>query len=356
MLPRLRLYRHDALVIPRPYGIDVDEQRRLWEGCGSELVSHHMRTGELQRFTLDAMAGRPAFQTFCVAGKVVITLGDAPCYVVFEPATGEAKQVALSSDKPIVWYGLKLPGGRIVLFDRANRHAIILDHPDAPPRDVPCPWLCDLSAGTLASDGLVYIFVGDPARLIRFDPASEVFVDTHPLPWPDVGVTGRVEHDGVLYCADSAGGRLLPLDLATQDWGEPIATPDHGKTYGFIGQGVAFQGCAYFCLSTYAHRSRLDTTTGKIILPPPGTPMTVDGRTPRFLDRFLAFDPTTRSFDYLIAPPQPDGVPLLCYAWSDDKRLAITGTVLPYREPGVVDAADMGAWLIVQSEAAGATA
>jgi hypothetical protein len=228
----------------------------------------------------------------------------------------------------------------------------MLDHPDVLPRVVPCPWLCDLSFGSLGSDGLIYVFAADPARLIRFDPASEQFIDTHPMPWPEVAVSGRFEHDGVLYGADSAGGRLLPLDMATQQWGEPIVTPDHGKVYGFIGQAIPFKNRGYFCLSTYAHRSRLDTKTGKIILPPPGTPMTVDGRTPRFLDRFLAFDPATRSFDYLIAPAQPDGVPLLCYAWSDEGRLAITGTVLPFHEPGVVDAADKGAWLIVQSESA----
>lgn len=352
MLLTLHAYRHDDLVIGRPYGIDVDEQGRLWEGCGDELVSHDLRTAELHRYKLAAMAGEPAFQCFCVAGKVVITLGAVPFYAVFDPATDEAQKVAIPGDKPIVWYGQKLVGDRTVLFDRANRNVLILDHPDALPRVVPCPWQCDLSYGSLASDGLIYIFVADPARLIRFDPSTERFIDEQAMPWLEVGATGRFEHDGVMYVADSSGGRLLPFDMATQQWGEPVATPGYGKVFGFIGQGIAFQNRGYFCLSTYACRSKLDLKTGKIIPPPPGASITTDGRTPRFLDRFLVFDPATKSFDYLIAPTQPDGISLMCYAWSDDKRLAITGTVLPFHEPGVVDAADKGAWLIVQSEVA----
>lgn len=343
------LYRHDSLVIPRPYGVDVDHEDWLWEGCGHELAAHNLRTAELRRYTLDEMAAHPAFQSLCWDGKIVITLGEEKFYVVFDPASGRARRVEIPGEKPIVWYAAKTPDGRALLFDRGNRTALLLDGPDATPRPLACPWACDFASGTPCSDGLIYIFVGDPARLIRLDPRAERFIDVQPLPWPQVGVSGRFEHDGILYAADSAGGQLLPLDLATQCWLDPIPTPGHGKLYGFIGLGFACNDVGFFCLSTYAHRSRLDLKTGKIILPPTGTPMTVDGRPPRFLDRFLTFNPSNREFGYVVAPAQPDGVPLLCYAWTDGRRYAITGTVLPFHEPGVVDATDKGAWLVAQS-------
>lgn len=349
MLPPTWAFRHDELFIPRPYGIDVDHDEWLWEGCSTELVAHNLRTAELKRLTIPEMGGYVAYQTFCWDGKVIITLALGPWYVVYEPATGKAVRVPIKGEKPITWYGTKVQVSgkqKLYLYERGHRQLLILDAPDAPPRYVQCPYTCDFASGSQHGDGLVYTFAADPHRTIRFDPVSEKFIDEKPTPFPEVAISGRFDHKGILYGADSAGGRLLPLDLKTQQWLDPIATPDFKRVYGFIGGGFSFQCKGYFCLSTYANRSRLDTKTGKIIIGP--GPISVDGKPNRFMEKFIVFDPETRGFDYLEAPRQPDGVPLLCYPWTDGKRFAITGLVQPYTAPGDV-LPEQGYYFILQS-------
>lgn len=351
MPPIVHLYRHDSVVCPRPYGIDVDPDDTLWEGVNHDVLTHSLRTGEHRVFTIPEMRGRVAYQCFAWQGRIVMTLVDF--YLIYDPKTGRAEPRKLPGENPIAWYGTKLGergGDKLILFERAGGHAVVLDNPRDEPRVFKCPHPGDFSGGSYQSDGLIYVTLGDPARLMRFDPKTGEFDEPRALPWPEAGISGRFEHGGTLYCADSAGGRFLPLDMKTQRWGEPIPVPDYGKVFGFIGGGFSFKGKAYACLSTYSHRSRLDLKTGKIIMPKEGERITVDGRSPRFLERFLGFDPATKKFDYLFSPPQPDGVPLLCYPWTDGERFAITGHVLPFHEPGVVDALDNGAWLVMQSE------
>ncbi len=348
MLPPTFAYRHDDLFIPRPYGIDVDAQDWLWEGTTNDrLLAHHLRTAERRIIHLPALAGHVVYSTFVWDDKLVLTLGDAPFYLVYTPATGHCRQVPLAGKKPIVWYGARLPNGKLLLCDRGGGAALLLDGPDAAPRAIPCPYAGDFGHASVHGDGLAYTFMGDPARVVRFDPASEKFVDERPLPWPEVGVSGRFDHRGVLYCADSAGGRLLPLDLATQRWFDPIAHPDHRKVFGFIGGGFSFQGRGYYCLSTYSARSRLDRSTGRVIVP--DGPLSVDGKPYRFMQHYLVFDPETRAFEYLTAPAQGDDTTvLLCYAWTDGQRFAITGLALPHDEPGV-PRREQGYWLVLQS-------
>jgi transglutaminase-like putative cysteine protease len=345
------LYRHDEVVCGRPYGCDVDEGGWLWEGCGADrLTGHHLRTAAWRQLSVPWMGGRPAYQVFAWEGKLLCTVGEAPFFVVHDPVRQTCLQREVPASRPIVWYGTKAAGNKVLLFERSESMVLVLDRPDAQPRVVACPFPGQLASGWAQSDGLVYCPLEDPARLARFDPATERFVDVYSAPSPEATLNGRHEHRGVLYTWDSARGRILPVELGTGRWLDPIATPDHGSVYGFLGGGFSFRGRAYLCLSTYAHPSRLDPKTGKIVVPE--GPLTVDGRPPRFLERFLVFDPETRRFEYLAAPAQPDGVPMLCYHWTDGERFAITGIVIPFDapdEPGH----QVGPWLVLQSEPAG---
>jgi len=344
------LYRHDELSISRPYAFDVDEDDWLWEGTSrNRLMGHNLRTAEFRLVRIPEMAGEVVYSVFAWHGKLVLEFGHAHYYLVCDVRTGEAVRKALPGDNPITWYGTKLPGDKLMLADRGQGRAVILDAPDADPRIIPCPYEGDFSGGTVLSDGLLYTFLGDPARLVRFDPAAERFVDERPLSWPEAGISGRFEHDGVLYAADSSGGRLLRLDMKAQQWLDPIPHPDHGKVFGFIGGAFGLGSKGYFCLSSYAHRSRLDTKTGKIIIP--DGPLSVDGRPPRFLERMLVFDAEAGTFDYLTAPEQPDGVPLLCYSWTDGERFAVTGVVVHWDEPGVPGPV-FGPWIVLQNREA----
>lgn len=350
MPPTVHLYRHDSVVCSRPYGFDVDPDDTLWEGVNRDIITHNLRTGAYRVFTIPEMQNRVAYQCFAWQGRIVITLVDF--YLIYDPKTGRGEPRKLPGENPIVWYGTKVRGDAgesLVLFERAGGHAVVLDNPCDEPRVFKCPYPGDFASGTHHSDGLIYVMLSDPARLLRFDPSCGRFEEPLALPWPEAGISSRFEHAGTLYCTDSAGGRFLPLDMKTQKWGEPIPVPGYGQVFGFIGAGFQFKGKSYTSLSTYAHRSRLDLKTGKIIMPKEGDRITVDGRSPRFLERMLEFDFTTKKFDYLFAPPQADGIPLLCYTWTDGERFAVTGQVLPFHEPGVVDALDNGAWMVMQS-------
>ncbi len=350
MASEIWMYRHDEIQTGRPFGFDVDEDDWLWEGgVRDRLVGHNLRTAEVVQIPVPEMGQRPIYQAFAWEGKLVFTLGDAPFYLVYDPARRTCIRREIPASRPIVWYGTKTPNGKVVLFERTESKALVLDGPDAEPRAVACPFDGQLAGGWAMSDGCLYSPLSDPARIVRFDPVKERFIDENRSPFPEAALGGRHEDGGILYTWDTAGGRLLPIELGTGAWLDPISTPDHGSLYGFLGGGFSFQGRAYICLSTYAHPSLLDVKTGKII--PPEGPLTVDGRPPRFLDRYLVFDSGTGDFDYLVAPEQPDGIPLLCYNWTDGERFAITGTVIPFAEPGVPGEI-FGSWIVLQNEPA----
>lgn len=351
MVPKTWMYRHDEIVVPRPYGVDVDEDDWLWEGCGAgRVVGHNLRTNAMRIIPVPEMSGHVVYQAFAWQGRLLMVLGTGvPHYLVLDPQTGRCERRDIPAHKPIVWYGTKTPQGKVILYERSESLALVLDAPDAAPRVVPCPFGGHIAGGQACTDGLIYSSLTDPGRMVRFDPADERFVDENPAPFPEATMSGKTEHGGVLYCADSARGRLLPLRMATGEWLDPVPTPDHGEVYGYVGGAFTFGGKGYYCLSTYAHASRLDTETGKIVIPE--GPLTVDGRAPRFMERYLVFDAAARTFDYLVAPQQPDGVPLLCYAWTDGARFAVTGIVIPFAAPGEPGPI-CGPWLVMQSQEA----
>lgn len=351
MIPETWLYRHDEIECPRPYGIDVDENDWLWEGCGHDrLVAHNLRTAELRLVHLPQMGGHSVYQVFAWQGKLLLTLGHGPHYLIYDPPSGDCIRRTIAGHKPIVWYGTRTPNGKLLLYERSTSNVLVLDAPDAEPRIVACPFEGQLASGTPLSDGLVYSSLSAPSRIIRFDPETERFLDETAGPFPEAGLSGQFEHDGVMYAADSAGGRLLALDMASRQWQEPIPTPDHGEIYGFIGAGFNMGSTGYFCLSSYAFQSRLDPRTGKIITPD-GWDVGVDGHFPRFLQHYLVFDAKTREFGYLTVPEQPDGIPLLCYNWTDGERFAITGIVIPFARPGEPGTA-FGNWIVLQNQKA----
>jgi len=300
------------------------------------------------------MGGGAVYQVFAWQQRLVLTLGQGSHYLVYDPSSGNVFRRRIPGDSsiiwPIVWYGTRA-GDKLLLYDRARSDVLVLDAPDAEPRVVSCPYEGQLASGTLLTDGLVYSSLSDPCRIIRFDPQSETLLDETDCPCPEAGLSGMHEYDGVLYLADSAGGRLLALDLASLQWREPIPTPAHGEIYGFIGGGFSMGSKGYFCLRSYAFRSRLDPETGKIITPE-GWDVGVDGHFPRFLPSFLVFDAQTGQFSYLTAPEQSDGIPLLCYSWTDGERFAITSIIIPFTRPGEPGATH-GHWLVLQSDEAG---
>ena len=352
-LPELRLFRHPEIVTQRPYGFDLTADGWLWEACGAgTLYAHHINTGEVRLVTLPESRGHSINQMICFGGQLVGIVPDYKGYLLYDPVTGACSYPELPGDNTIVWYGGRLPDGRLALYDRGMGRLLLLDEPGGAVKAVVCPFAGSEAAGHIANgqvlgDGLSYSFVRDPAKIIRYDIAADRFVDEIPFAVAEAGPSGCIDADGVAYIADSAGGRLLPFDMRTGRWLDPLPVPGHGSVFGFIGSCQPFQGCGYFSLSTYRFPSRIDPRTGDLILPD-GWEIGVDGRRPpRFLDRQLAFDPATGAFDFLTVPAQPDGTPLICYAYGDAERLIFTGYLIPPDERGH-PSDQPGQWLVWQ--------
>ena len=361
-LPSMHLYRQPEIKTHRPYAFDVDAAGWLWEGQqGNLLYRHNVDTAESAKVPLGITRGRGACDVKVFGGMLVIAVQDGAEYVVYDPASAEAWPRPIPGETPHIWYMSKLPDGRLVLYERHHSRLLILEEPLGEPRLVKCPYEGNIGGGFLGrSDGLLYMAVVDPARLIRFDPRTNRFVDELACSRPEASFTGRVEHSGTIYFADSSMGRLLPFDIAGESWGDPIAVPGHGEQFGFVGGSAEFGGLGIFATSSYRYRSRLDMTTGNIITVHPVTGervspeeagVGVDGRPHRFLGQQLVFDPATHEFGFLAVPEQPDGLPLLCYNWSDGERLYITGHIIPFGVPGE-PSRHPGDWIIFQSHAA----
>ncbi|MAE60263.1 MAG: hypothetical protein CMJ49_02785 [Planctomycetaceae bacterium] len=349
----MHLYRHPAIQTHRPYAFDVDDDGRIWQGCNDGLYSHDPQTAHAQHIRPVALLDKPLLSVLHFHGEVITVHGAADHFTAFNPTTRAAAVHKVPGPNPIIWYGAKA-ADKLILFDRSDRGALLLyDAPDAKPRRIQNPWdHVGLASGHVIDDATIVMFKAEPAAVVLFDAASESFIDSIDCPIPDTSFTGMLHHDRRLYLADSTGGRLLVLDLNTKSWLDPIPTPDHKDVYGFIGASFQRGPTAYFCLSSYNHRSRIDHRTGKLIIPK-DSGLGVDGRPHHFLDRFLVFDAPTRSFDYLTAPAQPDGYPLICYSLNTGDRIFIAGYVMPFDADGH-PSGHPGDWLVWQNFSADA--
>lgn len=354
-------YRQPEIVTQRPYGFDIDEAGWLWEGQRNNLLyCHNIHTAEARTVPLGLTRGSGACDVACFGGMLVVTVQNGAEYLVYDPVAQVTHARPIPGEDPHVWYTQKLPDGRLVLFERHYNRLLLLTEPLGEPLVIDCPYTGNIAGGRVGHDGLLYMSVINPARLIRFDPARNQFVDEIPCPRTDASLGGCIFHDGMLYSADSPRGVFYSLNVQTGVWQEPIPVPGYGEVFGFIGGSASHQGKGYFALSTYRYPSRIDPATGKIITVDPATGEAVspeiaaigcDGKPHRFIGRQLVFDPAAQAFDFLDAPAQPDGEPLLCYNLSTPAGLYMTGYVIPHAAPGEASR-HPGDWLILQSHPA----
>lgn len=352
MGPESWLYRHDEVDGEPSGGGDVDAQGWLWySGAANRLWGHHLATARWRQLAIADMGGRQATRVLAWCGRLVVILGPRPYYVVVDPDTGTSCRQPLPRPVTQVTDGAASPGGEcLLLFDRDTGQVLKLDAPDAAPRVLHSPCSGAWATASWARDGHVYLTMVEPARIVRLDPATERFAPPEALPWPAAMPTGRFEHQGLLWVADTASGRLLPLGLDRQRWLEPVPVPDLGAPWRGIGTGFGCGGRGYFRLTAAAaHTAQngdVQCHAAAADRPRQGADRAAGG-----LDRLLVFDPEGGGFDWLVAPPQPDGVPVLGPGWSDGRQFAVTGVVAPVTEPGEPPA-PRGTWFVLQSQPA----
>lgn len=348
---RMRFHRCPAVQITRPFDFCFDADGRLWESYGTSLIRYDPRAAEaIQRIT-PGLEGRRGNALARLGESLLFFHYAADDFTVLDPHTGVAERRPLppktDGTTHDIWFCLET-AGKVLAFDRGQNGAVLVfDRTDAPPRRVACP-LGDLELidGQPLPDGRVLMPTAGQVAVLLFDPVKEAFTDTISSEYQVSFAWGAMYHDGLALIADTSGGRFLVCDTRAKRWREPIPTPDYGRVYGYIGQGFQIGSRGYFNLNTWQGNEAIDRKTHQLHTPPGYKTQTVDGKRMHFLDRFLVFDAATQRFDYLISPPQADGVAEMCYSKYQDGQVFITGHIIPVKpgEPWEYKAGDYCVW------------
>lgn len=331
---QMHFYRTPDLQIGRPFDFCFDGAGNLWESYGRSLIRYDPRTAQAGKIIPQAIEGRVGNALARLGESLVFFHYAAGDYMVLDPRTGGSGRFPLPAkpdgDVYDIWFCIEAHG-KVIAFDRGqNGSTLVFDKPGALPRRIPCPFGdLEMIDGMALEDGRVMIPTAGKLALVMFDPEREVFTEVIPSEFELSFVWGFMFYEGKAFVADTSGGRLLVCDTVAKRWIDPIPTPDYGKLYGYIGQGFQIGSRGYFNLNTWKGHEGVDRKTHQLKTPPGYATNTVDGRRMHFLDRFLVFDAATGGFDYLVSPPQPDGVAELCYSKFQDGNLFITGHVIP---------------------------
>jgi hypothetical protein len=111
----------------------------------------------------------------------------------------------------------------------------------------------------------------------------------------------------------SLRGKIVPFDFRAKRWCRPLAVPEYGRRFGFLGGPVLYRGRYYFSLSTYN-----------------GTDTGCDGKPYHFCNAILEFDPQSRKFEFLTLEAT-DGYYQIAYMLSARGEFYATGSNI--REP-----------------------
>lgn len=355
-------HRFPQIQIGRPYDFCLDADGDLWESVGSLLIHYSPSTGMAEFTKPAAMKGKRGNAIARLGDRLIFLFSLARDYMVLDPRTGDSSLHALPP-KPDggvydIWFYLEA-AGKVLAFDRGeNGGVLVFDTPGGPARRIACPeGDPHLVCGMLLGDGRVLIPTAEHLSLLLFDPVAERFTRAIASEYQVSFTWCCMAWENRAYIADTSGGRLLVCDLERGAWLDPIPTPDYGTLYGYIGRGFQIGSRGYFNLDTWLGQEGIDRKTHALHVPPGYETNTVDGRTLRFLDRFLVFDAATGQFDYLVAPPQADGVAELCYSKCHNGEVFITGHVIPV-EPGAemqYKAGDYCVWRISTAQAQAAS-
>jgi len=302
-----RIYRvdlkMDPAVVQRFLAMSMDDRGYVWIGNSTKtLFRYNPRDGSVKIIPMPGSipVGQFIASALAVNRKVYLLLEKSPVLAAYHPETGDFTTWKLPSAQPNIWYGASVEHSPyLYLFDRdvlglikwdtrKDTHAFIHY-----PYPGPLPW-----AGTyVKGENALYCPVWNGNKIVRLNLATSRFDGEYPTPWKGAEPTGVVPLGDKLYVSDRLNGRLLVFSLASHSWGRAVPIPEYGKIFGFVGGGIAYQGIAYFSLSTYKSQAG----------------DSVDGKPYHFLDRFLAYDPTRGKFGYLQLPHQPNEYPQTAY-------------------------------------------
>jgi len=197
---------------------------------------------------------------------------------------------ASARDKRIYFYstGRSGVGSAVVVWDPAAHTGEVFPCPYALSGDLYMTFM-EESRGELWGS----TYTGND--LVRFDVRRREWTGHWKSPLAGATPTpANAVFGDTLYVSDHLGGRLLPFDVSSGTWGEPIPVPGYREWFGYISGGWVFRGLIYFVHSTWI-----------------GGNDSLDGKPHHFLGSLTVFDPQSRAFSRLDIPARP-GEEFMC--------------------------------------------
>lgn len=275
---------------PRLLGMSMDDEGFIWLGSTHRIIYRYdPRTGTADEIKLPFNSSTS--QTLCV-GKKVYLLGQSwPKLMIYDRTAKKFSEAAYPTAKPDVWYGTDVGDGRhFYLFDRGSTGVIKWDTTTDTGKVIPYPYKTVLpsSGQFVASDGAIWCAVWDftggkyiPVGVARLDIKKDAFTGWAPFPKDDAVSKPFTDAKATLFYPRTLEGKLVPFDIKEQRWCKPIAVPEYGTRFGFIGGGTLHDGRWYFAISTYN-----------------GTATGCDDKPYHFCNSLLEYDPKTSKFAF----------------------------------------------------------
>ena len=234
-------------------------------------------------------------------------------------------------------------GGRyLFLFDRGSAGLIRWDTQTDTGRVVPWPYQAPVPSGGRFEprDRMVWCHVWDysgglytPIGIARYDPAADKFIGWFPFPAAGADLPEYTDPATAFFVPETLKGKLYPFDFKAGHWCRPLAVPQFGERFAFIGLSTPFRGRYYFSLSTYN-----------------GGPNGCDGKPYHFCNSLLEFDPASRKFAFPTLASK-DAYYQISYTYAAGDHFFATGSNI--REPdGTLNQARAGECVFWQTRPA----
>ena len=289
-------YRHDIGTAPgRLHEPSAGQDGSIWTSpLDGNLWRYHTPTGQVEIINLKKLTGRNwrGLHLWPIAhgSEVYLCTPKLPELWVFHLETKTVKQYAFPHANPSVYGGFVTEGwSHIYLYDTQHASVLKWNPQTRTGKNVSCPYKL---SGTLfmtfvdkdRSEIWGSTYTGND--IVRFDVKLEKWTGHFKCPLPKATPTagGKVFGE-TLFISDHLNGRIVPLNITSGEWGDPIPVPGYRDWFGFLSGGFLFRNKLYIVHSTW--------TGGK---------SSIDGEQHHFIGSWSVFDPATRKFSRLDLP------------------------------------------------------
>jgi hypothetical protein len=292
-----RFYRHDIGTAPgRLHEPSAGTAGNIWSSpLDGNLWQYDTKTGTTKIHNLEKLTGRKwkGLHLWPIARGPLVYLctPSLPELYVWDRELNRVTSHKFPHDKPSVYGGFVDPSRRSLYF-YDTRHASVLKwNPETKTgENFPCPYKL--------SDTLYMSFIDRDRQeywgytwtgndVVRFDMRTEQWTGHFQCPLQNATTLpgGKIFHGNTLYVSDMLNGRIIPLNVEKNEWGDPIPVPGFRDWFGYLSGGFLFRDKLYIDHSTW--------TGGK---------SSIDGEQHHFIGSWSVFDPATHKFSRLDIP------------------------------------------------------